>query len=95
MATASSGSKYYIYDRLIVLWDVCLHVDLCVMELLNSAGETQELHEGNAAMPSIIVVTPEDCSRDIIPTVLQDSQQQSVNISALPPSLVHTARPPL
>lgn len=58
-------------------------------------GGTQELHEGSATQPSIVVVTPEDADDDNLkPAVLKD-QQQVQTITSLPSAVVHTPRPPI
>ena len=58
-------------------------------------GGTQELHEGSATQPSIVVVTPEDVDEENLkPAVLRD-QQPVQTISSLPAAIVHTPRPPI
>ena len=70
------------------------HVSSCVCVCVN-VGEIQELYEGSASHPSIVVVAPEDNKEDMLPAVLRHRHTvPSLNISALPPNVVHTMRPP-
>ena len=69
----------------LILWSVHIYI-----------GDSQELHEGTATTPSIVVVSPEDLEMDITPSILRerDSEPPSVSLASLPPELRHTARPP-